>query len=140
MEAIPEIPENVRDVVNDCCKRKDTTTKVITSSNYKVSDNITEWVERVKTCNDIANDAKDRKEQLIKEISSIDRELSNCMHEIELGSRLNACAGYKEYIKTKEILHRRRDIKDELLIVSAILDSNLSSIASNRIEKAAKGL
>lgn len=70
----------------------------------------------------------------------MDRELSNCLHEIELSENMNACNGYKEYRRTKIILEKRRLIKDELSVVDSILTSNLQSMATDRIQKVVDGL
>ena len=93
------------------------------------------WVERAKECNDFAKEVLKRKSELIHELSNADKQLSNYLHEIELSSNMNACAGYKAYKRTKELLKRRREVKDELCIVDAILSSNLQSIATDHLQK-----
>lgn len=98
------------------------------------------WLDRVKECNGLAKDAASRKAELIHQLSNVDKELSNCLHEIELSANMNACNGYKEYRRTKIILERRRVIKDELSIVESILTSNLQSMATDRIQKVVNGL
>ena len=65
----------------------------------------------------------------------MDKDLSNCLHLIELTKWKNGCDGYKEYKSIKNILEKRRNIKDELTIVQSILESNLESMATNRVEK-----
>lgn len=108
---------------------------VLVSSCYTVPESVTEWVDRVKNCNDLAKDAQKRKNELIDALSNVDRDLSNCLHKIELTKWKNGCDGYKEYKLVKNILEKRRNIKDELTIVQSILESNLQSMASDRIEK-----
>ena len=53
----------------------------------------------------------------------------------ELEKWKDGCTGYKEYKSVKLILEKRRTIKDELIVVTSILDSSLESIAADRIEK-----
>lgn len=113
---------------------------IIVSENYTVSESVTRWVDRVKSCNDLAKDAAKRKEELINALSNADKDLSNSLHEIELTNWKNGCEGYKEYKSVKIILEKRRVIKDELTVVQSILDSKLESIATNRIEKIVNGL
>lgn len=121
-------------------KKEEFKEEVIVSTYYVVPDTVNKWVERVKSCNNLAIDATKRKEELIKELSKIDKEKSNCLHNIELTKWENGCDGYKEYKKLKIILEKRRCIKDELLVVQSILSSNLESMATNQVEKVVKGL
>lgn len=114
--------------------------KTLSNPNYCTPSSINEWLVKVSNCNKLAQDAAKRKEELIKAKSSADRKLSNKIHKIELEKRKNACAGYQEYDELKSILEKRRIIKDELMIVSLILSSNLESIATDRVQKAVKGL
>ncbi len=102
---------------------------------YEITPEVQNWLNRVKECNGLAKDAAGRKKELLQQLSNVDRELSNCLHEIELFKSMNACAGYKEYKRTKIILERRRKIKDELSVVNSILTCNLESIATDRIQK-----
>lgn len=107
---------------------------------YETPHEVQRWLDRVKECNGLAKDAASRKAELIHQLSNVDKELSNCLHEIELSANMNACNGYKEYRRTKIILERRRVIKDELSIVESILTSNLQSMATDRIQKVVNGL
>ena len=110
------------------------------SKPYTIPPEVQGWVNRVKECNGLAKDAASRKSELIEQLSNVDKELSNCLHEIELSGNMNACNGYKKYRRTKMILERRRVIKDELSVVDSILTSNLQSMATDRIQKVVNGL
>lgn len=107
---------------------------IIISNTYKIPESILDWAERVRSCNNLAIDVMNRKDKLLQLLSNVDRELSNCLHEIELKKWKNGCEGYKAYKTLKLILERRRNIKDELSIVSFILNTNLESIATDKIE------
>ena len=107
---------------------------------YSVPSEVETWLEKMKSCNGLAKEALCRKSELICQLSNIDKELSNCLHEIELSKNMNACNGYKEYRRIKIILEKRRVIKDELIVVKSILSSNLQSIGSDRIQKVIDGL
>lgn len=61
-------------------------------------------------------------------------------HRIQFSKPLNACDGYKVYREIKGLLDRRRDAKDELLIVDTILTMDISSLATDRIQKCVDGL
>lgn len=120
--------------------KEETKSEIIIKESYVVSESVIRWVERVKSCNDLAQDASKRKEELLKALSNADKDLSNNLHEIELTKWKNGCEGYKEYKSVKIILEKRRVIKDELTVVQSILDSKLESIATSRIEKIVNGL
>lgn len=122
-------PDNVTKLAKRCIKKEYTTPVEVQG-----------WLDRVKECNGLAKDAASRKAKLIQQLSNVDRELSNCLHEIELSENMNACNGYKEYRRTKIILEKRRLIKDELSVVDSILTSNLQSMATDRIQKVVNGL
>lgn len=107
---------------------------------YIIPAQVQSWVDRVKDCNGLALDAAKRQVVLSHDLSNIDRELSNLLHEIELSYNKNAAEGYKSYKKAKDILERRRIIKDELSVVSSILECNLSNMAANRIQKVVDNL
>lgn len=138
VEAIPEIGVSPPSV-SSSIKHEQPTPKYIKMP-YEVPNEVQEWLDRVKECNGLAKDAASRKSELLLQLSNVDKELSNCLHEIELTGSMNACNGYKEYRRTKTILERRRVIKDELSVVDSILTSNLQSIATDRIQKVVNGL
>ena len=86
------------------------------------------WVNKVKSFNGLAKEA------------DTDKKIENVKHEIEFSQNLNVCDGYSEYKKMRELLRKRREIKDELFIVTLILSSNLSAVSQNQIEKSADRL
>lgn len=131
---VEAVPDEIIPKVNEGIK-VDVKKEVIIGTHYEVSDSVTQWVERVRSCNDLAKDAAKRKEELIQALSNADKNLSNCLHEIELTKWKNGCDGYKEYKSVKIILEKRRCIKDELSVVQSILTSNLESMATKWIRK-----
>ena len=98
------------------------------------------WVNKVKSFNGLAKEAEQRKEFLNGKLSDTDKEIENVKHEIEFSQNMNVCDGYSEYKKMRELLRKRREIKDELFIVTLILSSNLSAVSQNQIERSAEGL
>ena len=134
IEAIPEVEKPKQVVVEK--KEK----KVIQSKNYTPSENLICWLEKFRLCDDIITEAKGRKEELCVNLSNCDKELSNELHKIELESNKNACAGFLEYKKVKTILEKRRNIKDELMIISNILSMDFRSFDSEDIKKSIEGL
>ena len=88
-----------------------------------------------RQCSEFVEDATRRRAVLYKKLANVDRELSNCMHQIELEKWKSGCDGYKLYKLEKEILEKRRQIKDELVIIQSVLDNTKCTIGIKNIEK-----
>lgn len=126
LEAIPEI-----------------TTKeetVIEKENYILSDEVNRWLEKFGACDEIITEAKDRREELLTMLSNADKELSNELHKIELEKSKNAYQGFLEYKQLKSIMEKRRNIKDELMIISNVLRMDFRNFNAESVNKAIKGL
>lgn len=132
-EAIPEtINENkVKGAVEQ---------KTIRKENYVVSDNILEWVEKFGICDDILKEAQRRRDELSQELSKIDKQFSNLIHEIELEGRVDLYGGWIERNRIKDNREKRRSIKDELMIVSSVLRMDFRNLDRDIINKAVLGL
>lgn len=133
VEAVPDIgiPKSIT---------KENEKKVIQQKDYILSENVTRWIEKFGICDDILTEAKERKDELCVMLSNCDKEISNELHKIELESNKNACAGYLEYVKVKNILKKRRDIKDELMIISNVIRMDFRCLNHENIKKAVDGL
>lgn len=134
VEAVPEI------TVSKNVSKENEEKKVIQQKDYIPSENVTRWIEKFGICDDILTEAKERKDELCNMLSNCDKEISNELHKIELESNKNACAGYLEYVKVKTILKKRRDIKDELMIISNVLRMDFRCLNHESIRKAVDGL
>lgn len=113
---------------------------VITNTSYIPSENITRWIEKFSVCDDIISEAKIRKEELKISLSNTDKELSNRLHIIELENNKNACQGYNEYRQIRNIMQKRREIKDELLIISNVLRHDFTGFTKENVHKSIAGL
>lgn len=131
VEAVPDI------TVTD--KRKMIETRII-HKEYVPPECVTRWIEKFGICDDVVKEARNRKEELVAALSNIDRELSNTLHKIELERPKNACEGFKEYRELKEILDKRRNIKDELMIISNVLRMDFRNFDGEIVNKAVAGL
>ena len=107
---------------------------------YKTCEKVQEWIARLEGYESIASHAAARKEELILALSNTDKWINNWLHEIELSKPLNACDGYKSYRKLKQVLEQRRDIKDELYIISNALGLKISDFSEQRLHSMVKGL
>lgn len=116
-------------------QKQEESRKYIISDSYVPCEAVLKWVEKARKCSEFESEAIKRRSVLHKKLSNVDRELSNCMHQIELEKWKSGCDGYKLYKQEKEILERRRKIKDELIIVNSILDNTKCSVVIKNIEK-----
>lgn len=126
VEAVPDIiaKPNPKDVP-----------KVIRKENYTLSESIVKWVEKFGICDDILKEAQKRKGELLQELSNIDRQFSNLIHEIELEDRVDLYSGWIERNKIKSNREKRRNIKDELLIISSVLKMDFRNIDRDTINE-----
>lgn len=100
VEAIPEIGVSPPSALSPINHEEQSASKYIKKP-YEVPHEVQGWLDRVKEYNGLAKDAASRKCELLSQLSNVDKELSNCLHEIELTGSMNACNGYKEYRRTK---------------------------------------
>lgn len=104
-----------------------------------VAENIQYWVEKISGLNGLVAEALHRKEELINQLSQVDKELSDINHYIEFVN-LNAAQGYKAYKMIKERRIKRRSIKNELEILSIILGKKISDSVTDEIQTAVSGM
>lgn len=126
-----EVPQNKTKTDNVQSEEK----KYIRKDSYIPCDEVVQWIEKSRQCSEFVEDATRRRAVLHKKLANVDRELSNCMHQIELEKWKSGCDGYKLYKLEKEILEKRRQIKDELVIIQSVLDNTKCTIGIKNIEK-----
>lgn len=134
---VEPIPENIRQKGEEY---KEVEKKVIQNENYVIPDNVLQWVEKFGICDDILKEAEIRKKELIQIISSYDRSISNWLHSVELEKKKNACAGYKKYSDVKDIVDKRRFVKDELMIINNVLKMDFRELDREVVHKTVIGL
>lgn len=132
VEAIPDI------VVKDTSIQIEK--KQIQNVNYSISDNLQQWIEKFGVCDDILKEAQKRKDELIRELSNIDKQFSNLVHEIEFEGKIDLYGGWQERNKIKENREKRRNIKDELFVISNVLRMDFRNIDRTTIRKVVAGL
>jgi len=114
--------------------------KVIQVDNYVIPEQIKQWIEKFGICDDILKEAQTRKDELTKIISNCDRAVSNWLHEVELEKKKNACGGYLKYKDIKEIVDKRRMVKDEWIIINNILRMDFRNLDREVVNNAVVGL
>lgn len=132
---LPKVLKNFHLHIKNIPEEVETDKKYIVKEDYMPCEEAVKWVERAEECGNFMDEVLNRKNILFKKLSNIDRELSNCMHEIELSKWKSGCEGYKEYRIIKDILERRRKIKDELAIVQSVASSVKCSVDIKNINR-----
>lgn len=124
MEAIPEIPP-----------------KVIETTDYVPSSNVTQWVEKFGQCGDILNAARERNDHLVGLLYDLDNELTNILHSIELERPKDLFRAWIIYTDIRTNRRKRRDIKDELQIINDVIQKiDPKLVQRERVQRAVDGL
>lgn len=141
VEPLPQITSQVDKEVISAFKRN---VKVIESSDYKVSENVTRWVDRFGSCHDTLKDAEQTLKKLVVELETSDNELLDILHIIELDPPKDLYGGWQIYKAILENRKRRRNIKDETVIINNVLEEIkpecLDRLDRERIKRAIDGL
>lgn len=114
--------------------------KKVIEGDYRVSDQIKQWIEKFGICDDILKEAQRRKVELSKALSEIDKEFINIIHEIEFEGKIDLYGGWQERNKIKENREKRRRIKDEMLVISSVLKMDFRNLDRSTIDKVVTGL
>lgn len=136
VEPLPEItPQSNKELVN-IIKRK-----VIESIHYEISQNVTRWIDRFGSCYDALKDAEQVLKNLVVELEACDNELLDILHIIELESSKDLYGGWQIYRAIRENRKRRRNIKDETVIINNVLEEiKPDCLDRERIKRAIDGL
>lgn len=114
--------------------------EVIETENYIIPDQITQWMEKFGICDDILKEAQKRKEELVRLLSDADKEFSNMVHKVELEEKIDMYGAWEERNKWRKNRRKRREIKDELLIISNVLKMDFRNLDRSTIDKVVRGL
>lgn len=79
------------------------------------------------------------KDWLLEEESNLDKQISDILHFLEFNT-FSACEGYKLCKALKELRLKRREVKNELEIISIINNHNCIHIANGNTNKAISGI
>lgn len=124
VEAIPDIPPKVNE-----------------NKRYKVPKSVSQWIDKFGTIGQVLSEARARSNILIAEINTCDDELIDIVHDAEMEEDMNLYQGWLLYVRLRKNRRKRRELKDELLIISDILDDiDPSQFQRNRIQRAVDGL
>jgi uncharacterized FlaG/YvyC family protein len=94
----------------------------------------------VRKLHSIENEINQALKQLGEEVSQADRELNEFYHATELHDRVNAAEGYKRYMELREILRKRRVVKDERVKIESLHHQLTSRSYGQLVNCAAKSV
>lgn len=136
VEPIPDIEQKVSDESSDIKE------KTINNDDYIPSENINRWIDKFGACGDILDEAEQRENELIIALDNSDKELLDLLHIIEMEKPKDMFNGWKLYKQIKENRTKRREIKDEILIIENVLENikDVSCMHREQVQKAIDGL
>ena len=136
VEGIPEIqPQKVETEKVEVQKVESN----VTTWEYEPPETVTRWIEKFGTCGDILEEARQRKEELNRELSNIDKKLSDFAHVIE-STNVNMYEAWKQRKQQQELYKQRRYIKDEMIVINNVFVNNVNYIRRENIQKSVNGL
>ena len=114
---------------------------VIKNETHELLGDVTRWVEKFGSCEDVFKEAKERHDYLKEKIHLIDNDILNILHQVELENPKDMYHAWLVYKELREDRTKRREMKDELLIISNVLKQIEPSCVSRvNTQKAIDGL
>ena len=120
------VPQNVRQVNKEDLSNN--TEKAMLSENIQI------WIDRLHDMNGLIDDVLKRKFELVKQLRDLEAEKIDIEHYIEF-QNLNAAQGYKASMELKKCRMKRRAVKNELLVLEAILHQNAEEMLVKEVRK-----
>jgi len=107
---------------------------------YEPQQEIIDWMDKFATLNEIITTAGNRLIELNEELETVEHDLIDSYHDIELSKRVNACEGYKKYRSIRDVLVKRRKIKDEKKLLENFASFNVNTIDLYSLQEYVNGL
>ena len=128
VEAVPEIQPKIDEQ------------NTITTNTYEPSENVTRWINELGRCEDILSEASNRYDELNGELSDVDLKLQDILHNIELSKRCDMYTAWETINCIRELRKKRREIKDEKLVLSGIKTQGITYLSRTSVKKCVDGL
>ena len=128
VEAVPEIQPKIDEQ------------NTITTNTYEPSENVTRWINELGLCEDILSKANNRYEELNGELSDVDLKLQDILHNIELCNKCDMYTAWETINCIRELRKKRREIKDEKLVLSGIKSQGITYLSRSSVKKCVDGL
>ena len=114
--------------------------KVITTNTYVPSENVTRWINEFGQCEDVLDKARKRYEVLNVELSEVDLKLQDILHNIEFSEKCDMFTAWKFVNEIRVNRKKRRNIKDEKLVLSGIKTQGITYLNRKSVQKSVDGL
>ena len=128
VEAVPEIQSKIEKQ------------NVITTNTYVPSENVTRWINEFGQCEDVLDKARKRYEVLNVELSEVDLKLQDILHNIEFSEKCDMFTAWKFVNEIRFNRKKRRNIKDEKLVLSGIKTQGITYLNRKSVQKRVDGL
>ena len=128
LEAIPEIQPKLEEQ------------KVVITNTYISSENVTRWIEKLGQLEDVLTEVNERDEELNGELSDVDLKLQDILHNIELCNKCDMYTAWETINSIRDLRKKRREIKDEKLVLSGIKSQGITYLNRKSIQKCVDGL
>lgn len=114
----------------------------ISNIDYVPDENVTRWINKFGTCSDILKEAEEREKELLEQLTVADNEIVDILHIIEIEKSKDLFGGWQLYKRIRNNRHKRRRIKDEMLIIERVLANikDVSCLHREKVQKAINGL
>ena len=113
---------------------------VIQSDNYVVQEEVRRWIDKFGICDEVLQEARNRREELIIELSNVDKKLSNYIHNVELHKKIDMYSAWLERMAAHDLTTKRRCIKDEILIIENVMRMDFRNFKGEDVKKSVEGL
>ena len=85
-------------------------------------------------------EVSERDEELNGELSDVDLKLQDILHNIELSKRCDMYTAWETINSIRELRKKRREIKDEKLVLSGIKTQGITYLSRSSVQKCVDGL
>ena len=127
VEAIPEILQKVEK-------------QNVIKNTYVPSENVTRWIEKLGQLEDVLSEVSERDAELNGELSDVDLKLQDILHNIELCNKCDMYTAWETINSIRELRKKRREIKDEKLVLSGIKSQGITYLSRSSVQKCVDGL
>lgn len=102
---------------------------------YEDLDDIGEEVKTmISSINDTSNKMKKKLDTLFIDLSNADKARNDLEHKIEFAKKANACEGWYYFSMLREVLQKRRKIKNDISYLQKILDMTIKGCDDGSLE------
>ena len=107
---------------------------------YEPSGNVIRWLDKIGKCEDVLTEASNRIEELKSELSNVDLKMQDILHSIEFTDKLDMYKCWNIVNSIRDLRKKRRQIKDEKLILSGIKTQGIGHLNRKSVQKCIDGL